>query len=312
MITVLSGGRGTPKLLMGLRRVVDDSQLTVIVNTADDIWWNGLYVSPDLDTVIYLFANLLDTNKFWGIMDDTFNFLAQAKVYGIEWPWFNVGDRDLAMHVIRTRLMMNGHSLSDVTRYISGKLGIGADIIPATDDKIDTFVTTPKGIMNIQEYLVKHRAGMIVEEIEFHGLDNAKPAPGVCEAIRSSDLIIIGPSNPINSIGPIIWIRGVQEALEDTTAPILAVSPLSAGKPYSGPADKFMRASGYEPSPLGLAKIYNRFLDLLVIDVSDKEYTSKISDLYDVKVYTTDISMNTLDDCIRLAKEVMLFAGVNL
>jgi LPPG:FO 2-phospho-L-lactate transferase len=312
MITVLSGGRGTPKLLMGLRRVLGDSRLIVIVNTADDIWWNGLYVSPDLDTVIYLFANILDTNRFWGVKGDTFHFLTQAKRYGIDWPWFNIGDRDLAMHVTRTFLMNKGYTLSKVTKYITSKLGIESMILPATDDKIDTYVTTSLGKLHIQEYLVKHRAKLDVSRIEFIGLGAAKAAPNVCDAIESSDLIIIGPSNPINSIGPIIHIKEIKEALRNISNPILAVSPIKAGRPYSGPADKFMKAEGFEPSPIGLAELYKDHIDYLIIDAADSNYASEINRSFDIDVCVTDISINNLDDSIRLAKEIFKFTGINL
>ncbi|RLF19108.1 MAG: 2-phospho-L-lactate transferase, partial [Thermoprotei archaeon] len=168
-LVVLSGGTGTPKLIEGLRRILDDKEITVIVNVADNFWWNGLYVAPDVDTVLYLFANLLDTEKYWGIIGDTFNFLQQAKVYGIEMDWFNIGDKDLAVHLVRTMLLKKGYTLTQVTKYLAKRLDISAHILPATDDHIETYVLTNLGNLHIQEFLVKYRFQPEVYGITFPG-----------------------------------------------------------------------------------------------------------------------------------------------
>lgn len=308
MITLLSGGTGTPKLIEGLRHVVKDEELTVIVNTADDIWWNGLYISPDIDTILYLFANILDTDKYWGIRGDTFHALSQLSEYGAEWTWFSIGDRDLAIHIIRTYLLKKGYRLHEIVKYLSEKMHVKATILPMSNDRVETIVKTDKGTMNIQEYLVKFKAKPEVYEIKFPGLEKAKPAPGVIEAIERADVLIIGPSNPINSIGPIINLREVKEKLIRLKAPIIAVSPIISGKPVSGPADKFMRALGYEPSPIGLVEIYKEFLDGVIIDVVDKDLAKIIMDRYGVKVKVANIIMTTLKDKVKLAEEVLDFA----
>lgn len=308
MITLLSGGTGTPKLIEGLRRVVKDEELTVIVNTADDIWWNGLYISPDIDTILYLFAGVLDTDKYWGIRGDTFHALSQLSEYGAEWTWFSIGDRDLAIHIIRTYLLKKGYRLHEIVKYLSEKMHVKATILPMSNDRVETIVKTDKGTMNIQEYLVKFKAEPEVYEIKFPGLEKAKPAPGVIEAIERADVLIIGPSNPINSISPIINLREVKDKLIKLKAPIIAVSPIISGKPVSGPADKFMRALGYEPSPIGLVEIYKEFLDGVIIDVVDKDLAKIIMDRYEVKVKVANIIMTTLKDKVKLAEEVLDFA----
>lgn len=310
MITILSGGRGTPKLIEGIRSVVDDSKLTIIVNTADDIWWNGLYISPDVDTILYLFSGLLDTEKYWGVKGDTFNFLNMAKKYDIEMPWFNIGDKDLAIHIVRTYFIYKGYKLNDIISYLSSKLGIKAKIFPATNDKIDTYVTIPSGKINIQEYLVKFKAEPEVLKIEFSGLDGAKPAPGVINSILNSKLIVIGPSNPINSIGPIIWIKDIYNALLTANAVKIGVSPIKGSSPFSGPADKFMRAMGYESSPLGLAQIYSDLLDYLIIDYADEKYKELIFKTHNIYVVTANISLDTMEEKISLARKILELADM--
>jgi len=308
MITLLSGGTGTPKLIEGLRHVVKDEELTVIVNTADDVWWNGLYISPDVDTILYLFANIIDTDKYWGIRGDTFYALNQLSKYSAEWTWFSIGDRDLATHIIRTYLLKKGYKLHEIVKYLSEKMHVKATILPMSNDRVETIVKTNKGTMNIQEYLVRFKAEPEVYEIKFPGLEKAKPTPGVIEAIERADMLIIGPSNPVNSIGPIISLKGVKEKLTRLKAPIIAVSPIVSGKPVSGPADKFMRALGYEPSPIGIVEIYKEFLDGIVIDVVDRNLAEVIMDKYKVKVKVANTIMVTLKDKVKLAEEVLDFA----
>lgn len=308
MITILSGGTGTPKLIEGLRHIIKDDKLTIIANTSDDFWWNGLYISPDVDTLIYLFTNILDTKKYWGIKGDTFNFLSQAKQYGIEQEWFNIGDRDLAIHVIRTYLLRKGYRLHEVVSYILKKLKINAKILPMSNNRISTYVYTDKGKMGIQEFLVKYEGKPEVFKIEFLGIEEAKPAPGVIESILNAEAIIIGPSNPINSIGPIISIKEVKHALVKSKAPKVAISPIISGKPLSGPADKFMKAMGYDVSPLGVIEVYREFINGIIIDKLDIKLTDAIRKNYNVEVATTNTIMRSLNDKISLAKETLKLA----
>ncbi len=309
MVVFLSGGTGTPKLIEGFRHIVSDEEITVIVNTSDDIYWNGLYVSPDLDTIVYLFAGFLDTEKYWGIRNDTFNFLEQAKIYGLEKTWFNIGDRDLAIHVLRTYLMNKGLTLTEVTKYISRKLGIKARIYPMCNEHVETFVELLDGrVLNIQEYLVKYRFEPEVKRVFFRGLERAKAEKETLKAILDSELIIIGPSNPINSIGPILSVKGVKEALKEAKAPIIAVSPIISNRPISGPADKFMKAYGLDPSPLGIAKFYKGLIDGLVIDIADEALRLIIEKKFKIRVHVAKTVMESLSDKVALAREIMKFA----
>ncbi len=309
MIVFLSGGTGTPKLIEGFREIVSDNEIAVIVNTADDIYWNGLYVSPDLDTIIYLFADFLDKEKYWGLKSDTFNFLSQARKYGLEKTWFNIGDKDLAIHVIRTHLLNKGLSLTDFTKYITKKLGIKAHIYPMCNEHVETFVETVDGrVLNVQEYLVKYRFEPRVRRVFFKGIERAKATQEILQTILKAKVIIIGPSNPINSIGPILKVKGILQALKEAKAPVIAVSPIIGNKPVSGPADKFMRAHGFEPTPLGVAKYYKEIIDGLVIDIADKDIKPIIEDKFKIKVITAKTLMATLKDKVELARKIMEFA----
>lgn len=303
-ITFLSGGCGTPKLIEGFRRIVGDENITVITNISDNFWWNGLYICPDIDTVTYLFADMLDTSKYWGIRGDTFNFLNFARTLGIEMDWFNIGDKDLAIHVVRTYLLKKGYRLYEITKYITSRLGIKAKILPASNDEITTYVLTPRGEMHIQEYLVKYRSELEVYGIVFKGLNSARPAPEVIESLKECDIVIIGPSNPVNSIGPIVKIREVYETLREVKSKVIAISPLIRGKPLKGPADKFMRALGYEASPIGLVEMFRDVINVIIIDVQDEAFKDLIEDEFNVKVYVTNTIMNTLDDKIRFSREI--------
>ncbi len=308
MITVLSAGTGTPKFLIGLRKVVPDEEITVVVNTADDFVWNGLYVSPDLDTVTYLFADMLDTSRFWGVRGDTFNFLEQCKALGMRRLWFKIGDRDLATHVLRTYLMRRGFRLHEVTKYICSKLNVRANVMPMTNDRVRTYVLTDRGPLHIQEFVVKHRMRLEVYGITFKNLGKARPVPGI-EVVRRSKAVIIGPSNPVNGIGPILGVRGIREMIRELKVPKVLISPLVEDRPVSGVADKFMRILGYEPSILGLYEMFKDLITHIVIDVRDRKYVEVLRER-NVEVIVTNIVMRSEDDSQRLAEDVLREVGL--
>jgi LPPG:FO 2-phospho-L-lactate transferase len=303
LITALAGGVGASKLLTGLTKHVKQEDLTIIVNTGDDIELNGLHVSPDIDTIIYTLAGVVDEAKGWGIQGDTFYFLEALRRFGEE-TWFAVGDRDLATHVFRTALLKQGMTLSEVTAAISRAFGVGARVLPMTDDYFQTRIVTERGVVHFQEYLVKWQARDVVLGVEFAGVDAAKPAVGVLEAVRDAELVVICPSNPVVSIGTILSVNGVREALRRTKARKVAVSPIIEGVPVRGPAGKLLAGLGLEVSAYSVAKLYADFLDVFVIDVADSGEKGRIEELgVDVKVANT--VMRTFEDKVGLAKVVL-------
>jgi LPPG:FO 2-phospho-L-lactate transferase len=303
MLVLLSGGTGGAKLIHGLSCEVDPTELTIIGNTADDFVLHGLHISPDLDTILYTLAGLSDTAKGWGIQEDTFTVLEQLEKLGTE-TWFKLGDRDMATHITRTRLLREGLKLSHVTDRLRKKLGIHARIIPMSNDRIETKVVTAAGEISFQEYFVKQRWQPEVKRVFYAGVEESRPAPGVREAIRAAAAIIICPSNPVTSIGPILAIPGLKQTLMEATAPVVAVSPLIGQSAISGPAHKLMAAHGHDPSALGVAESYADLLDKFVIDHADEKLRRKIEAL-DIEVAPTSIVMNGLADKKRLAREVL-------
>ncbi|MCJ7762244.1 2-phospho-L-lactate transferase, partial [Candidatus Bathyarchaeota archaeon] len=237
MITALAGGVGAARFLTGLVKLVNEEDLSIIVNTGDDIELFGLHVSPDVDIVTYTLAGIVDEAKGWGIKGDTFQCLEALRRLNQE-AWFAIGDRDLATHIFRTNLLKGGRKLSEVTTKVSRALGLKMAILPMTDDKFETRIVTRAGSLHFQEYLVKRGAKDEVLGVEFLGADNAKPAAGVIDAVMNAELVIVCPSNPVVSIGTILAVNGVRDALKQTDAKKIAISPIVAGAPIKGPADK--------------------------------------------------------------------------
>lgn len=277
-ITALAGGVGASKLLLGLNDVMDPAALTIIVNTGDDIMLHGLKISPDLDIVTYTLAGIADPEKGWGIRGDTFHALKRLAAYGRA-NWFNLGDRDLATHLHRSALLEEGKTLSEAAESIRTALGVKARILPMSDSPVPTIVESNEGAMHFQKYLVKRRAEPLVEGIRFAGVEQAPPAPGVLEAISEAGRIIICPSNPLISIGPILAVPGVRERLRSRKSDVLAVCPIVGGKSLKGPSDKMLAELGYEATALGVAKLYADFTGTFVIDPADKAATNAISAL---------------------------------
>jgi len=306
LITALSGGIGGSKLVLGLSKLLKHGELVVIGNTGDDFELFGLHISPDLDIVMYTLAGIVDEQKGWGIKDDTFSCLDTLnQYYGLE-KWFNLGDKDLATHIYRTELLSKGHKLSEITETLCLSLGLNsAKIIPMTDDKVETTVKIQNGsTINFQEYFVKRGCKDQVKGVIYKGSRTARPAEGVVENIRNSDIIVICPSNPIASIGPILSITGVREALKKATCPVVAISPIIGGKPLKGPADKFMKGLGLEVSALGVAKFYGRLINYFLMDEADARLDEEIK-LMGLDTVITNTVMNTLEDKVRLATTVL-------
>ncbi|MCL2134808.1 MAG: 2-phospho-L-lactate transferase [Candidatus Bathyarchaeota archaeon] len=303
MITALAGGVGAARFLTGLIHLVRQEDLSVIVNTGDDVDFFGLHVSPDIDIVTYTLAGIVNDEMGWGIKSDTFNCLNMLKLFG-EPDWFNLGDRDFATSILRTNMLNNGVSLSKISDKVSRDLGLKLKILPMTDDKFTTFVEVSDGFIHFEEYMVKRVAKDPVVGVKFVGVDTAMPAEGVIDAIMNSERVIICPSNPVVSIGTILSVQGVRDALRKTRARKVAVSPIVAGVPVKGPADKLLYGLGVEVSAFGVAKLYADFLDGFVIDCVDVAEKGRIEEL-GVKVVVGNTLMKDLTSKILLAKMVL-------
>ena len=303
MIVALTGGTGGAKLVEGLAAIVDPSELTIVCNTGDDCVFHGLSISPDLDTITYTLAGLSDTQKGWGIKGDTFTALEQLRRLGND-AWFNLGDKDLATHITRTRLLRQGRKLSEITEQIRSALGVAAKILPMSDDRFETRVKTPAGEISFQEFFVKERWAPDVLAVRFVGAEEARPAPGVLDAIRDAGAIIICPSNPVTSIGPILAVPEIRTALKKADAPVVGVSPIIGTMALSGPAHKLLRVGGWDASPVGVAQAYADFLDILFIDQNDYAVAGQIKNL-GVKAFCADIRMTSVADKKRLARQVL-------
>jgi LPPG:FO 2-phospho-L-lactate transferase len=266
MITFLSGGTGTPKLIRGMRAYVDDREIAVVVNTAEDIWLSGNHLSPDIDTVLYLFAGILNTETWWGIRGDTFLTHEELLRLGEE-EYIAVGDLDRAVHIARAAMLNRGLSLTSATARLASSMGVRARVLPMTDTPVATWVQTDAGPLHFQEYWVKYRGKRNITGVMRRSEEPPQATREVLDAIRSSDAVIIGPSNPITSIGPILGCEGVRDALKKQD--VISVSPFIGNEPVSGPAKALMEASGYEPNSAGMQRLYKDFCDIVVQDIRD-------------------------------------------
>jgi len=269
------------------------------VNTGDDIELHGLHISPDVDIITYTLAGIVDEEKGWGIRDDTFHCLEALNRLGCE-TWFKLGDRDLATHIYRTSLLKMGFTLSEATAVISKALGVKARIIPMSDHRVETRILTRDGTIHFQEYLVKRGMRDEVLGVKFAGVEEAEPAPGVVDSILDSDGIIIPPSNPIVSIGAILSIKGVREALRSSKARRVAISPIIAGHAVKGPLEKLLWGLGVEPSAYAVAAIYKDLVDTFILDQADIHERQRIERL-GLKVVAAETLMKSLDDKVQLA-----------
>jgi LPPG:FO 2-phospho-L-lactate transferase len=301
LITVLAGGTGSIKLIRGLASQTRD--LTIISNVGDNIWLYGLYICPDIDTVIYGLADILDEQQGWGIKTDSFGFLEQVCMLG-EQTWFKLGDRDLATHVIRTNMLKAGKNLSEITEWMRVRYGISSKIIPATNSPIETKILTDKGEMNIQQFWVKHRGEPKVRRVFYKGSRKARINPEIIRTIKESEMIVVAPANPITSIAPILSIKVLKKNLIEERKKIVAISPLIGDKAVSGPAVKYMKAMKLQISPIGIAEYYSDFVGKFIISPTDYNISSRIQNL-GLKVYLTNILMKNRNDEIRLASYLM-------
>lgn len=297
MITVLAGGTGSVKLVRGL--ALQTTDLKVVSNVGDNIWLHGLYVCPDIDTIIYGLADMLDKRQGWGVKNDSFGFLRQMEMLGEE-MWFKIGDRDLATHLLRTNMLKNGKNLSEITDWMRSRYAIEPKIIPATDNPMETKVVTDRGEMHIQEFWVKYGGEPNVLNIVYSGADRSRVNPRAIDALKRSKIIVIAPANPITSIGPILAIKGIRKELIAQKKKTIAVSPMIGNEAVSGPAAKYMRAMDLQNSPIGVAKYYSDFVSKLIISASDWRLSTEINRL-DIKAYETDIIMRNADDETRVA-----------
>ena len=275
----------------------------MITNVGDNYWLYGMYICPDIDTITYGLADLLDHDKGWGIKKDTFGFLRQMEIFGEE-TWFRIGDRDTATHLTRTNMLKNGKSLSDITKWMCEKFAIEIKLIPVTDNAIETRIITNKGEMHLQEFWVKHRGLDSVEGIEYKGADKARPNPDAVNAIHDSNLIVIAPGNPLTSIGPILAIKGIRKELAKKKNKVVAISPIIGNSSISGPAGKYMEAAGMEVSALGIAKMYAHVCSNLVIDTKDRMQTKEIEAL-NINVHHTKIRMTNKQSEDILAASIL-------
>jgi LPPG:FO 2-phospho-L-lactate transferase len=305
-VVALSGGVGGAKLALGLYRALPAGALTLIVNTGDDFDHLGLHVCPDLDTTLYTLADLANPELGWGRRDETWTFMKTLATLGGE-SWFRLGDADLALHVERTRRLTTGQSLSEVTAAMARRLGVGADLVPMSDDPVRTRVTTTEGEFDFQDYFVRRRCEPQVKSIAFAGAARARPASAAASALRAeaTSAIIICPSNPYLSIDPILAVPGIRELLRAAAAPVIAVSPLVAGRAIKGPTAKIMGELKVPLTAAAVARHYGDLLDGFVLDERDR---GSVAD-FDCPVHVSDTVMHTLVDRERLAREVLAFAA---
>lgn len=289
---VLSGGTGTPKLLIGLKEILLPADLSVVVNTAEDLWISGNLVSPDVDTVLYTLAGIIDQSRWWGIRDDSFKTSGFLRALGCP-EMLSIGDNDRAAHIFRSELMRQGYSLSSATSAVANALGIEQKVVPMTDDPVSTIITTPSGDIHFQEFWVGRGGRPEVLRIRLHGIDKAAPSPGFVELLRNEKTFLIGPSNPVTSIGPILSLPGVREWL--LKRKVVAISPLVGNRPISGPATKFMKAAGVSTDDNGVAAMLGH-VDLFIVD-RQSSYTGDCIKL--------DTLMKTKADSIRLARSII-------
>jgi len=306
MIVVLTGGTGGAKFVDGLHRILPAEELTIVVNTGDDhVWW-GLYVSPDIDSITYVLAGKLSMERGWGVRGDTFHCLQAMKELG-QPAWFSVGDRDLATHLLRTELLSKGNTLSGVTRIIAERFSLRSRILPMSDQRVETRVDTPNGEFSFEEYFVQRWYQDPVKSARFAGASEAEPAPGVLDAIACAQAVLVAPSNPVTSIGPVLAVPGIREALGKTTAPVVAVSPIIGNAAVSGPAGNLMAAQGLEVSVRGVANAYRDFLDALIIHESDFDRAQELA-RHGIRVECTNILMRSGEDRARVARAALTAA----
>ncbi len=302
MITVLAGGTGSIKIIRGLASCTSD--FSIISNIGDNFWFNDLYVCPDIDTCMYGLKGILDKKRGWGIRNDTFYYLNCMKLLGKE-TWFQIGDKDLITHIIRTTMLSYGLSLSTIVKWMAeNQFNINNKIIPVSDTHVETRIVTNKGDMNIQEFWVKNKAKPKVLDVYYKNSERAKCNQDAVKIIRSSDIIIIAPANPISSIAPILSLLQIKKELVEQREKVIAISPVIGKKAISGPAGKYLDAKGIEPSARGIAEFYSQLISKIVIDNSDSDMSKDIKKI-GVSSLQTNILMNNANEEKRLARLIL-------
>jgi len=303
MIVVLAGGVGAARFLRGAVRVVPPEEITVIGNTGDDIDIYGVHVSPDLDIVTYMLGGVFDEQRGFGLIGDSHVAMDQLAALSEE-IWFALGDRDLEVCRVRTAWLTAGVTPSESAARIAARFDVRVRLLPMTDDRVHTVIETDDGPLHFQEYWVKHRAAVAATAVRLHGVEDARPAPGVLDAIADADVVLLAPSNPVVSIGTILQITGIRDALRATRAPVVAVSPIVGGRVVRGMADKLLPVTGAEVSARGVAGLYADFLDGFVIDEADEHLAHAIEEL-GITVEVTQTMMHTPEDAAALAKRTI-------
>ena len=310
MITVLCGGVGGSRFLTALALVLPEERITAVVNTGDDEEFHGLYVSPDPDICTYALAGEVDEAKGWGLRGDTFRWLEHIARFGRE-TWFQIGDRDLATHLHRTRLLREGWTLSAVTADITRAFGVTARLLPMSDDRVRTVVETDAGDLPFQEYLVKRQARDVVRGVRYHGAEDATPAPGAIEAISEAEAVFIAPSNPIGSIGPILAMPALRKALAARASDIVAISPIVGGASLQPPAGEMLSGLGYAVGVSGVAEVYAGLIGGMIIDRADAGAGAALEAL-GLRVLVTDTVMRDAGVKRSLATAALAFAGATV
>ena len=308
-VTLLAGGVGGAKLAEGLAEI-QEVTLTVIGNVADDEEFHGLWVSPDIDTMIYTLSGRVNRDQGWGLADESNRALEMLNCLGVN-TWMFLGDRDFGLHIYRTERLRNGDRPSDIVADISSQFGLNTKIVLPTDSRVQTRVLTDSGWLSFQEYFVRERCQPEVLELMYDGLETSKITPEAEQALKEAELIVIAPSNPLVSVLPILKIPGFQAALQETAVPILAVSPLISGKALKGPADRMLTSLNYRADAVGVANFYENIANYYLIDDNDVKLSDEVSEL-GMKPYTADIIMPDLAGKVRVAREILeIYQTVN-
>lgn len=299
-VTVFSGGVGGSKLVQGLYHSIPPENLTVITNPGDDIDFYGLRICPDTDIILYTLGNLVNQEKGWGLKNETFNTLETLKSLGEE-AWFNLGDRDFAIHILRSQCLASGKTLTEITKNLCQRIGVQANVIPPTNQRVKTLIKTPEGTLNFQEFYVREKCRLPVQNVSFEMGKKTRPTEECMHAINSADLIIFAPSNPIASIGPILEIPGIREAIQTSSAKKVSVCPIVGGKSLKGPSDRMLECRNLSVDPHGVEHYYSGLIDKMVVDHIDHNFISQTGIEY---IYTSTV-MKNLNDKINLANEIL-------
>ncbi|MHA2156698.1 MAG: 2-phospho-L-lactate transferase [Candidatus Hodarchaeales archaeon] len=302
-IVFLSGGTGTPKLLQGINSVTDPQDITIIANTGDDWRYYGLYVSPDIDSILFTLSELIDVTKWWGINNDTFNMVKMLRDILKEDIWFNLGDQDAGLCLYRTWLLEQGMSLTQATKKLAKILNIESKILPMADQPIRTMIRTENELLHLQEYWVRYKGELEVLNVFFEG-DLSITTPEIIAEIDSADYIIVGPSNPVSSLGPIVAITPIRNALRASNAKKYAISPIIGNAALSGPTGKFLNAWNYETSPIAIGKLFHDFLDGIILHESDQNL-EKATQKLGIKALFSNIVIKNHDDARRLINLIL-------